>query len=263
MPEGIHWLSSSFEATSPEAVDEVLEEANPDFIVNCAAITLTSPLANDPIASILVNSLFPHRLASLAHARGMHLVHTSTDGVFSGRKGNYTESDVPDPPDLYGRSKLLGEVTGENCLTIRTSFFGLNSRHTGLVEWLLQQQGKSIKGFTRSIFSALSTSTLARLVADVIDREVPLTGLYHVGGYPISKQDFLATLARKLELDVTIEPADVPILDRSLCSDRFWDAMQLPMPTLENMVADLKHQLGERLNGTSVEQGQTPCEEWR
>ena len=262
-PEGIRWLSSSFEASCFESLNKVLDEANPDFIVNCAAITLTSPLASDPIANILVNSLFPHRLASSALDRGIRLVHISTDGVFSGAKGNYMESDVPDPRDLYGRTKLLGEVTGENSLTIRTSFFGLNLQRKGLVEWILQQQGRRIKGFTRSIFSALSTPTLARLVADVVDREIPLTGLYHVGGYPISKHDFLATLVRTLEMEVTIEPADVPILDRSLCSDRFWDAMQLPVPTLEDMLADLKHQLDDRLHETSIERAQSACEQWR
>lgn len=249
----IRWLSSNFEASNPETLNGVLEEVKPDFIVNCAAITMTSPLANNEIANIIVNSLFPHQLASLACAYGIRVIHFSTDGVFSGHKGNYRETDIPDPPDLYGRSKLLGEVVEENCLTIRTSFFGLNPRRKGLVEWLLQQQGRSIKGFTRSIFSGLSVSTLARLVADIVAREIPLTGLYHVGGYPINKYDLLATLARELEVDVIIEPVDTPVLDRSLCSDRFWEAMQLPVPTLQNMVVDLKHLLGPRLNKTSAE----------
>lgn len=249
----IWWLSSKFDASDPETLNSVLEEADPDVIVNCVATTVTSPLANDAVANILVNSLFPHRLASLAYARHIYVIHFSTDGVFSGAKGNYTETDIPDPPDLYGRSKLLGEVTRENCLTIRTSFFGLNVRRKGLVEWLLQQQGKTIKGFARSIFSGLSASTLARLVSNIITREIPLSGLYHVGGFPINKYDFLVTLARTLEVDVAIEAVDIPVLDRSLCSDRFWEAMQLPVPTVQDMVDDLKHELGQRLKRPCVE----------
>lgn len=253
IPEGIHWLSSNFEASIPETLKRVIEEANPDFILNCVAITLASPLANNEIANIIVNSLFPQQLASLAHPRNIRLIHFSTDGVFSGRKGSYTETDIPDPPDLYGRSKLLGEVTAENCVTIRTSFFGLDPRRKGIVEWLLQQRGKRIKGFTQSIFSGLSASTLARLAADVIDREIPLNGLYHVGGYAISKYDLLTSLARTLEIDVLIEPIDTPVLDRSLYSNRFWEKMQLPVPTLQDMVDDLKQQFSQRFNKTPGE----------
>lgn len=248
---GVQWLAMPLEATqSTGLLDKLIDVSRPNIIVNCVAITPRSSRAGDDIDCIAINSLFPHRLAQVARKYGCYLMHVSTDGVFSGLKGNYKETDLPDPPDLYGRSKLLGEVTGNNCLTIRTSFFGLNSGRQGLVEWLLQQQGKSIKGFTRSIFSGLSASTLAHLVADVIAREIPLTGLYHVGGYPISKYDLLVTLARKLEVDVAIEPVDIPVLDRSLCSDRFWEAMQLPVPTLQDMVDDLKRQLDERLNRT-------------
>ncbi len=245
-PAGIHWLSSFFDATHFETLNGLLEEANPDFIVNCVAITSTSPLANNEIANITVNSLFPYQLVSLSRGRNTRLIHISTDGVFSGRKGNYTEADTPDPPDLYGRSKLLGEVTGENCLTIRTSFFGLSPRRLGLVNWLLQQQGRAIKGYTRSVFNGISAMTLARLIADVIGQKIPLTGLYHVGGYTISKYDLLVMLARTLEVDVTVEPVDVPVLDRSLDSSRFWEAVQLPVPTLQDMVDELKHSINHR-----------------
>lgn len=242
---GMHLLSSKLEVSIPETLSEVLEEAKPDVVINCIANTLYYPQTDNVIDNIIVNSLFPHQLASLAHAKGIRLIHFSTDGVFSGRKGMYTERDTPDPPDLYGRSKLLGEVTGENCLTIRTSFFGLNAKRNSLVDWLLKQQGKSIEGYTRSIFSGLSASTLSRLITDIIKSDIPLTGLYHVGGHPISKYELLVTVAQEFELGVTIVPTDMPILDRSLCSDLFWEAMQLPMPTPQEMVKDLKKQIDQ------------------
>ena len=239
-PEGIRVLSHKFDAMHSEGLQDVIEEAMPNFIVNCIAITPKSPLANDEIACITVNGLFPHQLASLSRNYGMHVIHISTDGVFSGKRGNYRETDMPDPPDLYGRSKLLGEVTGDNCLTIRTSFFGLSAMRNGLVEWLLQQQGKTIQGYTRYVFSGLPAITLSRLIADIIERDPPLTGLYHVGGHPISKYDLLLTLAQTLEVNVTIEPTPVPNIDRSLDSSRFWEIMQLPVPTLQQMADELR-----------------------
>lgn len=238
-PAGIHWLSTFFDATHFEALNGLLEEVNPDFIVNCVAITPTSPVANNEIANITVNGLFPHQLVSMLRNRNTRLIHISTDGVFSGRKGNYAESDTPDPPDLYGRSKLLGEITWANCLTIRTSFFGLSPRRSGLVDWLLQQQGRTIKGYTRSVFSGLYVMTLARLIANVIGQETFLTGLYHVGTYAISKYDLLVALARTLEVDVTIEPVDVPVLDRSLDSSRFRALTGFMPPSWDEMITEL------------------------
>lgn len=127
-----------------ETVGHAVEAARPDVVVNCIGIVKQSSAA-DAIAAIKINSLFPHRLAQLARDLGARLIHLSTDCVFSGRKGNYSESDQPDPEDLYGRTKLLGELREDHCLTIRTSMIGreLNGSH-GLLEWFLASDRSSV-----------------------------------------------------------------------------------------------------------------------
>src|SRR3989304_10286874 len=119
-----HRLLGGIGAADFYTVVRAFEIAKPDVVINTIGIIKQLPAAKDPIASIAVNSLFSHRLARLCQATSARLIHISTDCVFSGRKGMYTEDDVPDPEDLYDRSKLLGEVAGPACLTFRTSFIG-------------------------------------------------------------------------------------------------------------------------------------------
>ena len=238
----VRWLAASLDAMDGRTLLPVLDEASPDCVVNCVAITPGSPLAEDPVACIAVNSLFPHQLTALSRTRGFFLLHVSTDGVFSGRKGQYRESDTPDPTDLYGRTKWLGEISGERVLSVRTSFFGLSRRGTGLVNWLLGQEGRVVEGHRGSRFTGLSAPVLARLIADLLARTIPLTGLYHVGGPAVSKHDLLVGLAEAFRLRVTIKPVDAPVLDRTLDSTRFWAEVSSSPPALDAMVAELAAQ---------------------
>jgi dTDP-4-dehydrorhamnose reductase len=138
----------SAEAKDTGRLLEVVGDFQPEAVINAVGIVKQRGLAKEAIPSLEINSLLPHRLAVLCRAVGARLVHLSTDCVFSGRKGNYTEGDVPDAEDLYGRTKLLGEVTEAGCITLRTSIIGLElSRRTGLIEWFLAQRGE-IRGFT-------------------------------------------------------------------------------------------------------------------
>ena len=219
--------------------------AQPDAIVNCIGIVKQLKAGSDPIPSIAINALFPHRLARLAAERGARLIHISTDCVFSGRTGGYTEDDVSDADDLYGRSKRLGEVTGPGALTIRTSMIGreLHGAH-GLVEWFLSQRGGRVGGFTRAFFSGLTTAALADLIVRVLDRHPGLTGLYHVAADRISKLDLLRLIDEAYAAGVTIDPDDSLAIDRSLNGARFaqttgwaaepWPAMIARMAADEN-----------------------------
>ena len=122
--------------------------------MNCVGIIKQLKEASDPVLTITLNSLLPHRLAALCTERGARLVHMSTDCVFSGRKGAYTEDDLPDPDDLYGRSKLLGEVDRPGCLTIRTSIFGRDFlKQDALLEWFLSNRGGHVRGYRNAIYS--------------------------------------------------------------------------------------------------------------
>jgi len=196
----------------------------PDVVVNCVGLVKQLADANDPLQAVPINTLLPHRLAALCQATGARLVHISTDCVFSGAKGNYLESDFPDAYDLYGRSKLLGEVDYPNAITLRTSIIGHElAGHRSLVGWFLAQQG-SVKGFTRAIFSGLPTVELARAVCDFVLPRPQLHGLYHVAARPINKFDLLKLVAKTYGKDIEIIPSEELVIDRSLKGDRFKEA---------------------------------------
>jgi dTDP-4-dehydrorhamnose reductase len=149
------------------------------------------------------------------------LVHVSTDCVFSGAKGHYLETDFPDAYDLYGRSKLLGEVDYPHAITLRTSIIGHElSGNRSLIGWFLAQQG-SVKGFARAVFSGLPTVELARVVRDCVLPRPALRGLYHVAAQPINKCDLLKLVAATYGKTIKIVPSEDLVIDRSLNADRF------------------------------------------
>jgi dTDP-4-dehydrorhamnose reductase len=180
-------------------------------------------------------------VAALCARRGIRLIHVSTDCVFSGRRGSYTERDEPDPVDLYGRSKLLGEPSGPGVLTLRTSMIGweLSGRRQGLLEWFASQAGATVDGYTRAIFSGPTAPVLARVIVDVAERHPNLEGLWHVGAEPIAKHDLLLRLRDALALPVEVAPKDEVVIDRSLDSSRFRAETGWSSPSWDEMVAEL------------------------
>jgi len=220
-----------------DTVVRVLEEIHPDVVVNCVGVVKQVPLGKDPIATITVNALFPHRLARACGEAGIRMIHIGTDCVFSGEKGNYVESDLPDATDLYGRTKFLGEVDSPNCVTLRTSIIGheLSGRH-GLIEWFLAQEG-SVRGFARAVFSGLPTVELAGVVADCVLPNEGLTGLYHVSSAPISKYELLRLVMERYGKRIRIERDETFVCDRSLDSTRFRGATGYRPPPWPEMVS--------------------------
>ena len=164
-------LLAGVDAADFDTVVRAFATARPDAVVNCIGIIKQVPAAQDPIVSLSVNALFPHRMADLCRASGARLVHISTDCVFSGRKGMYVEEDVSDAEDLYGRTKYLGEVAGAGCLTLRTSIVGRELQTaSGLLEWFLGQRGGRVRGFTQAIFSGLTTLELSKVLVGILER---------------------------------------------------------------------------------------------
>lgn len=204
-----------------DALVRVFAQVQPDVVVNCVGLTKHHSEAEDPLLSIPLNALLPHRLADLCAATGSRLVHVSTDCVFSGARGGYVEDDAPDAVDVYGKSKHLGEVDDTHAITLRTSTIGheLQSAY-GLLEWFLSQQG-SCKGFNRAIFSGLPNTEFARVVRDVVIPRPELHGLYHVGADPIGKYELLKLIARVYGKQIDIVRDDEFSIDRSLNSARF------------------------------------------
>lgn len=225
---------------STDRLAEVFADFRPEAVVNAAGIVKQRSDAQAAIPSLEINALLPHRLAVLCRAGGARLVHVSTDCVFSGRRGQYTESDPPDAEDLYGRSKLLGEVAEPGCLTLRTSIIGRElSRKTGLLEWFLSQRGRTVKGFRNAIFSGFTTHEMARIIARLLTGFPQASGLYHVSAAAISKFDLLHTINGALRLGAVIEPDDGFRCDRSLDSTRFRSEFGYAPPSWDAMAAEL------------------------
>ncbi len=214
--------------------------ARPDAVINCIGIIKQLPSARDPVVSLTVNSLFPHRLASLCSAAGARLIHISTDCVFSGRKGMYTEADISDAEDLYGRTKFLGEVDGAGALTLRTSIIGREmSTSSGLVEWFLGTREPSVRGFTRAIYTGFTTLSLGRIIADLLERRPHLSGVYQVSSHPISKYELLCLLREAYHRSIEIQPCAQILIDRSLDSTRFRNETGFQPASWQEMIAEL------------------------
>lgn len=238
-------LRGGVSAEDFDGVMRAIAQVRPDAIVNCIGIVKQLGEAKDPLRSITINALFPHRLAQLCQAAGIRLVHISTDCVFSGRKGRYTEGDQSDAEDLYGRTKYLGEVGGIGCLTVRTSMIGRELKApTGLVEWLIAQSGRSVRGYTRAIFTGFTTRVLAGIIADILDRLPDLCGVWHVSADPIDKHDLLHRINAAMGLGVEIHPDDTFVCDRSLDSSRFRQASGFQPPAWDEMIAGLAQERG-------------------
>jgi dTDP-4-dehydrorhamnose reductase len=217
-----------------------LEAFRPDFTINCVGVIKQRDAAADPVTSITVNALFPHQLAEATATWGGRVIHFSTDCVFSGRKGNYTEEDPSDALDLYGKTKALGEVSYPNALTLRTSIIGRElDQHRSLVDWFLAQNGGRVRGFRRAIFSGVTTIEMAKVVARVIRQRPGLSGVFQVSSDPISKYDLLHLIRQAYGLDISIEADDQETCDRSMCGRKFTEATGWVAPQWPEMVREL------------------------
>lgn len=234
------------EAEREETVLRTLERIHPDVVVNCIGIVKQSPTINDPIRSIKVNSLFPHVLARHCADVGSHLIHVSTDCVFSGSKGYYMESDQPDPADFYGLSKLMGEPNEKNVLVLRTSMFGpeLGTSY-GLLEWFIAQKGKTVPGFVNSVFSGFYTRSLARLVLQIAVHYPSISGVRHLSAEAINKYELLRRIRDTCHLPIEIV-ADASVrLNRSLDSTQIRGECGLEFPSWDKMIDELKMDLAK------------------
>jgi len=233
---------AGIDARVTDRLAEVFAAVRPDAVVNCVGIVKQRPSANDAIASLEINALLPHRLAVLCRMAGARLVHISTDCIFSGRKGAYLETEPSDAEDIYGRTKYLGEVAGDHCLTLRTSIVGYElTRKTGLLEWFLAQHG-SVPGFSQAIFSGLTTNELSRVVERMLVDHPNASGVFHVSSSPIDKYSLLMLFQKYLSPDVEVVSDARLVIDRSLDSTRFRNEFGYQPPTWEAMVKELANQ---------------------
>jgi dTDP-4-dehydrorhamnose reductase len=217
----------------------VFADFHPDAVINAVGVVKQRSDGLDPIPNLEINALLPHRLAAICKAIKAHLIHISTDCVFSGKSGNYKETDQPDPIDVYGHSKLLGEVIVSGCITLRTSIIGLElSRKTSLLEWFLAQSGQA-HGYKNAIFSGFTTIEMSRVVERLMVNFPRSAGIYHVSSNPISKFDLLELIRVKFGVAIELIPDQSFHCDRSLDSTRFREEFQYTPPSWEFMVEEL------------------------
>jgi dTDP-4-dehydrorhamnose reductase len=228
------------DAEHMETVERAFDTARPDVVVNAVGVVKQRVSGNDPSQTKTINSEFPHHMARIAAERSARFITISTDCVFSGKKGNYKESDVPDATDTYGVSKRLGEPFGPNILILRTSIIGreLRTRH-GLVEWFLSNRGSTVPGYVNAIFSGLTTNAFARVIRQLIAEHTDLDGLYHVSADAISKYDLLLALNDAFATGVGIEASNGLEIDRSLDSSLFRSITGLQPPTWAEMIGEM------------------------
>lgn len=220
------------------SVQGALARVRPDCVVNC--VGLIKQLSGQPKANIYLNALFPHLVCDAAREVGARVIHVSTDCVFSGHRGDYTEDDASDAEDTYGKTKFLGEVAYDHALTLRTSIIGRDlTKRVSLMDWFLGQSENTVQGYTRVIYTGLSTLVLSREIWRVISEHPHLHGLYQVSSDKISKYDLLVRANRLFGAGVAITPSADLLSDRSLISTRYRRETGFTPPAWEDMLAEM------------------------
>lgn len=232
------------DVSNKDEVIHIISIEKPDYIINCIGILIKG--ANDyPDNAIYLNAYFPHLLARIADEVGIKLIHISTDCVFSGKKGGYSETDLRDADDVYGRSKALGEIDTVNHLTLRTSIIGpeIKKAGEGLFHWFMTQSGE-IKGFTEAYWSGVTTLELAKAIDKAIANQ--LKGLLHItNGEKISKfslVNFFKSIWNKEEIEITAYPGKT--VDKSLTRSVHFD---FEVPSYEAMLLAQKGWMDDHL----------------
>ena len=234
-------LEFGFEAENIDALTRILNKHRPDIVINCVGIIKQKATSEDPLFALHINSLLPHRLNQLCTLLGSRLIHISTDCVFSGQKGMYKEDDVPDARDLYGTSKLLGEVVGSKTLTLRTSLIGheLDSSNS-LVNWFLSRN-ENIQGYRKAIFSGLPCVEVASIINNFVIPDQSLNGLMHLSVEPIDKYLLLSIIKSVYGKNIEIEKDNTVMLDRSLDSSYFRRRTGYVPPSWKDLITAMRN----------------------
>ena len=223
------------DARDEHFLEKVIVDINPDIIVNCMGV-LIAEANRDPENAIFLNAYIPQHLKNIANSLDAKLVHISTDCVFSGKKGSYTEDDIRDANDTYGRTKALGEITESPHVTLRTSVVGPEVKEgEELFDWFMSQEGR-IKGFTKSYWSGVTTLELAKAVEWVIEKDIQ--GLYHItNGIPINKYELLMLFKKYTNKNIEIESVQGRVINKSFLDTR--KEINYAIPSYGKMISEM------------------------
>lgn len=224
--------------TDFEGLKKIINEGQYDAIINAIGI-LNQDAEDNKSNAVLLNSYLPHFLSDTTKEMKIRVIHMSTDCVFSGKTGGYSETSFRDGETFYDRSKALGELENNKDITFRNSIIGpdISERGIGLFNWFMKQDGM-INGFTKAIWTGVTTLTLAKAMEQALKEN--LTGLYNlVNNETISKYELLKLFNKYMRSDeVEILPSDKLSLDKSLINNR--TDFSFKVPSYEVMVAEMK-----------------------
>ena len=220
---------------------DFLDNLNPDIIINCVGIT-TRRINNDNISNLeFINSRLPHYLNEWTEKNDKRLIHFSTDCVYSGKSGMYSESDNPDAIDLYGKSKAIGEINNTKALTIRTSLIGREVyNHTELFEWLYKNKSGKVYGYENVYYSGLTTIRMSKILEKIINYYPDLQGVFNISSKPITKYSLLNLINRHFKLEIQVKK-DLKIKsNKVLISKKITEITDIEIPTWEDLIVEFK-----------------------
>lgn len=224
-----------------ENIEKFLVDINPDIIINAAGVTTRRQIESTINQIKFTNSLLPKILSSWSEKNNCRLIHFSTDCVFSGSKGGYKDNDKPDAFDTYGKTKGLGEVSGTNTLTLRSSMIGFELYNkTELLEWVYSNKNKTINGFSNVIYSGITTTLMSKIVIKIIHYFPYLKGIYNISSAPISKYSLLKKINDIFDLNIKVESVEYKPSDKSLESIKFSSETGIEIPSWDLMLNELK-----------------------
>jgi dTDP-4-dehydrorhamnose reductase len=224
-----------------EQLKGIMHSINPDVVLNCVGITKRKIHNGNILEVIETNAVFPHKLANWAKMTNKRVIHFSTDCVFNGKEGDYDEQSLTTAEDLYGRTKALGEIRYGHTLTIRSSFIGQELfDRTELLDWVLAQNGKTIKGYKNALYSGVSISFMAEVVNEIILKHQSLNSLYQLAPtIPISKYDLICIAKKAFGLDIEIIPEFDYVHKPTLNGDKLRNEIGIQIPSWEIMMEEL------------------------
>jgi dTDP-4-dehydrorhamnose reductase len=224
-----------------DSLDLLLDNTTPDIIINCAGITTRRGVEDNIVNTELLNSDLPHKLDSWANLNSKKLIHFSTDCVFSGNRGNYLDNDFADAEDIYGKSKALGEVNSPNTLTIRCSMIGRELYNfTELFEWLKKNKNKKIEGYSKVFYSGITTVRMGKILNQILNKNLNLSGIYNISSTPISKFDLLVKLSKAFNLNVDIKQNKNNKSNKVLISEKFTEITGIYPPNWDDLISEFE-----------------------
>jgi dTDP-4-dehydrorhamnose reductase len=224
-----------------DVVYNLLGQYKPSWVINCVGLTPRKYDPKDEAHYFSINADLPHKLNNWCEINHSKLIHFSTDCVFTGKKGEYTESDIPDATDIYGKTKALGEVRSKSALTYRLSKIGREIEgKTEILEWALSQKGREINGFSKAIYSGVTTNFMAAELIRIIEKYPDLSGLFQVAGPKINKFELLKIINQVYECRLTIHEKIDYAVDKSLNCELYKQTTGFNQKDWLNMIMTMK-----------------------